>query len=104
MRARFLSETGVNDRMGNLVENDLPEVGLVTHCEKSGRDRNSPAGRHIRTESPAHTPGNPHRWQFKVRLVVGKRRPDQEIDLRRSRFLNTWLFEIEPELAGRLGL
>jgi len=39
VRIRFFSEPGMNDGMGHLVENDLPNIGFVTHRKQARRDR-----------------------------------------------------------------
>ena len=35
VRTRFFSEPGMDDGMGHLVENDLPNIGFVTHRKQA---------------------------------------------------------------------
>ena len=35
VRTRFFSEPGMNNGVGDLVEDDLPYVGFVTHCKQA---------------------------------------------------------------------
>jgi hypothetical protein len=34
VRTGFFSETGMDDRVGDLVQNDLPHITIVAHREK----------------------------------------------------------------------